>query len=213
MKPCFNLCCYTHSESILIRTFKLSRCSRIFFQTRKTKKISLSFQNVAISFWPVHQPVYVLERSLLFVKSISLPLASVSVLTLFLCLSTTQTFCSCNSHHWTEASLIWTSQQEWQSFEDVKLSLLFYTVPFRVSLIMLLPSLFPYFILPFTVAIKNQLRWVTIKWQECRREGRESWKIEEFLQDKEEYMRVNVKKGPRKTIVSWEVELKCTPPP
>lgn len=71
----------------------------------------------------------------------------------------------------------------------------------------------PCYILPFTVAIKNQLRWVNIKWQDCRREGRKSWKIEEFLQDKEEYIRVNVKKGTRKTIVSWGVELKCTPLP
>lgn len=185
----------------------------MFFQIQKTQQISKSFQNAAIGYWSVHQTCLSASTPTFVRQSISLPLASVSVLTLFPCLSTIQSFCSCTSHQWTEASLIWTSQQEWQSFEDVKLSLLFYTVPFRVCLIMLLPSLPPYFILPFTVAIKNQLRRVNIKWQECRREGRESWKIEEFLQDKEVYMRVNVKKGPRKTIVSWEVELKCTPPP
>jgi hypothetical protein len=53
------------------------------------------------------------------------------------------------------------------------------------------PSTIP----PSAVAIKNQLRWVNIKWQERRRERRESWKIEESFQDKKEYRRVNFEKG------------------
>jgi hypothetical protein len=103
----------------------------------------------------------------------------------FNCLSAIQLFCSCVSHHWTEASLIWTSQQQGQSLEDVKLSVLLYTIQFRFCFIMRLPSRSPSFIPPSSVAIKNQLRRVNIKWQERRCERRESWKIEEFLRDKE----------------------------
>lgn len=128
----------------------------------------------------------------------------------FNCLSGSQLFCSCASHHWTEASLIWTTQQRCQSLEDIKLSLLLYTIQFRFCFIMRLPSRAPSFIPPSSAAIKNQLRRVNIKWQERRCEKRimKNWRVSS--RQREGWL---FKMEPRKMIVCWEVKLKRASPP